>query len=568
MAATVARRCAIRGVSGAEMVLTTGDQGDPEVEWDEVDQRDLFYDPRSVRYDFSDARFLGTSRWIDLDKAQSTWPDFAEDLANFVDRGPHSGWERGDERNKVYWVNKPDKQVRIVDHWYAIGEQWHYCIYAGEVMLEYGESPLYDERRRSVHKFELMSYEIDHDNDRYGAYRDLKGPQDEINHRRSKALHQLNARRVIAEAGAVDDVETARREYARADGWVVKNPGREIITEDAQTNQVVQGNLEMLQEAKQEIDTYGPNPGLIGTQVDPASGRAIQLLQAAGIAELGGFILSFKNWKLRVYRKTWNTVQTFWQAPRWIRVTDDDNLAQFIQVNGWQQDPVTGHVQVLNQLAALDVDILIDEGPDSINSMADTLETLVMLGKQGATIPPTVLIELSPLPASTKQRVLMELEKAQQPSPIDQQAIMMKIQQVEAQTREILSKVELNTANAQKALAEAQAAMMGDPGAPVQVDTEADLAKARLDLAKAAEIEQKVVAGVNMPQPEREEPGLFAVNLAKAQESHARARAADAAASASYAQASKLLREARTIDEAPSGRLAKPPPMRPKPAND
>src|SRR6478609_2888434 len=47
LAQTTARRCAVRGISGAEMVLTQGDQGDPTVEWDEVDQRDFFYDRRS-----------------------------------------------------------------------------------------------------------------------------------------------------------------------------------------------------------------------------------------------------------------------------------------------------------------------------------------------------------------------------------------------------------------------------------------------------------------------------------------------------------------------------------------
>ena len=125
-----------------------------------------------------------------------------------------------------------------------------------------------------------MSYEIDQDGDRYSAFRDLKSPQDEVNQRRSKALHLSNSRRVIADDGAVDDVELARREYARADGWVVKNPGKEIITEDAVQGAALQGNLEMLAEAKTEIDTYGPNPGLIGTEVDPSSGRAIQL--AAG----------------------------------------------------------------------------------------------------------------------------------------------------------------------------------------------------------------------------------------------------------------------------------------------
>ena len=68
----------------------------------------------------------------------------------------------------------------------------------------------------------------------------------------------------------------------------------------------------------------------------------IELLQAAGIAELGPYFLAFRNGSLRVYRAMWSAVQTIWTSERWIRVTDDQDLAQFIQVNGWEMDPQTG----------------------------------------------------------------------------------------------------------------------------------------------------------------------------------------------------------------------------------
>jgi len=599
-AANGARRCAIRGIAGVELVTIQGDKGDPEIGWDPVDMRDFFYDARSTRDDFDDARFMGTSRWVDLDEAQDAFPDSADDLADYIENGPQTDWNRGDERNRIAWISKPERQVRIVDMWYKLGKDWHYCIYCGNIVLEFGRSPYFDERGVSVHKYEIFSAEVDQDGDRYGFFRDLKSPQDEINHRRSKALHTLNSRKVIADEGAVDDVEVARREYARSDGWVVKNPGKEILTEDQQSAQIVQGNLTLLEDAKNEIDTYGPNPGLIGTDIPAESGRAIQLLQAAGIAELGGFVLAWRNWKLRVYRKTWNTVQKYWTSDRWIRVTDDDNLAQFIQVNGWQQDEITGQVVAINQLASLDVDIIIDEGGDALNAQADTLETLVLLAKGGIQVPPTAIVELSPLPSSVKQRVLMELAKASQPQPIQQQEIMLKMQGMQAQIQELQSKAELNMANAAKAHAEAATAGM-DGGGNQQIDTAADLAKARLDLAKAGEIEARVSSGGHLPV---QEPGLFEVNQAKARLAHAQADAAQTGAQMSLeqgragidkiygdqqlaaqqqgtdlglrqqdgamkamllaAQARKANLEGDTIEQAPPGMLEKPPP-RPAP---
>ena len=532
--AASARRCAVRGISGVELVVTPGDRGDPEIDLDPVDQRDFFYDPRSSKHDFTDVRYMGTSRWVDLDDAQATFPEHAEELAAYVEKGYASDWDKGDERNKIAWLNKAEKQVRIVDHWYMRGRDWHYTIYCGEYILEEGPSPFKDEKGKSFSKFIMWSCEVDHENDRYGFFRDLKGPQDEINHRRSKALHALNTRQVLAEDGAVDDVEKARKELARNDGWVVVNGSLERIQlQDPAKQQVVQGNLDMLAEAKAEIDTYGPNPGLIGTEVDASSGRAVQLLQAAGIAELGTFMLAFKHWKLRVYRALWNAVQQFWTSERWIRVTDDEGMAQFVQVNGWQLDPNTGKPAVINQLAALDVDIIIEEGPDTINSMADTFDTLLAIGKNGATIPPEVVIELSGLPSSTKKRVMAHLQQGKD-NPQEQQAIQLRLAQEAAKLEQIQADTVLKSAQAQKAIVEANT----PPEGGQQVDTQADLAKARLDVAKAMEIEQRVAA----PPQDTPEPGLFAVNLAKAQRDAAGAERERAAAAKEAVRTDNLMK--------------------------
>jgi hypothetical protein len=558
-------------------VLVGGDQGDPEIEWDVVDQRDFFYDPRSVKHDFSDARFMGTTRWVDLDEATEAWPDDAEELENYLDNGQVNDHERGDERRDLSWISKKDKKIRLVEHWYMVGSNWYYAIYCGELLLEHGPSYLKDEKGRSTHKYEMISFEVDQDGDRYGAFRDLKSPQDEVNQRRSKALHQISSRKVIAAEGAVEDVELARREYARADGWVVKNPGKEIIAEDAAARAVVEGNLQMLAEAKAEIDTYGPNPGLIGTEIPADSGRAIQLLQAAGIAELGTFMTAYKQWKLRVYRKTWNACQQVWEAPRWIRVTDDENLSQFVEVNGWQKDELTGQVQVIHQLSALDVDIVIDEGNDYVTSMADTFDTLVALGKGGAQVPPEMFIELSPLPSSTKQRIMQQIAVAQQPKPMDQMAMQLQLGLLQAQIGDLQSKATLNQAKAQAEVIDAQR------GPPTQVDTPADLAKANLDAAKAREIDHKINVGAHLPKieqpqaPEPPEPGLFEVNRAKARELDAKADSTLLQGWASHdqsqadiglkqAQTAKTLEEVATIQQAPPGMLTKPPPRPSAPA--
>jgi hypothetical protein len=50
-------------------------------------------------------------------------------------------------------------------------------------------------------------------------------------------------------------------------------------------------------------------------------------------------------------------------------------------------DPRTGQPVQVNPIGALDVDIIIDEGPDAINMQADSYDTLTILGFEGREYP-------------------------------------------------------------------------------------------------------------------------------------------------------------------------------------
>jgi hypothetical protein len=241
-------------------------------ELEECDPREFFYDPRSKKHDFRDARYMGVAKWMDSGEAADTWPDHEDELNDAVTGAGDSGWSLDDR--EIRWTNTTEKSVRVVDHWYIKRGQWYYCIYSGDIVLEQGLSPFLDEKGASSCKYLMFSNGIDHDNDRYGFFRDLKSPQDEINHRRSKALHALNTRRLILTEGAVEDVEKTRREVAKPDGVVVLNPAHEGSRFEIDSPaQDVTGNVELLAEAKAEIENFGPNPALIGqgSRTSPAA---------------------------------------------------------------------------------------------------------------------------------------------------------------------------------------------------------------------------------------------------------------------------------------------------------
>lgn len=461
--AEIARDGAIEGIGGLEINLTQGDSQDPndrDIELDIVEPESFFYDPRSKRADFSDARYMGVGKWMDIDLAKEMFPDHEDEIEQSIDSDTDLS-TNPDNENK--WFNSDRKHIRLVDCWYKHNGEWCYSIFTGTLVLMEGKSYLVDEKKKTECKYIMYSGSVDHDGDRYGFVRNMKSSQDSINFKEAKLNHILASRRLIMSNAAVKDVETARKEWARTDGVIIVNPGGEVKADDQSFD--FAGWSKLLTESKQEIEGFGPNPQLLGQGSEQQSGRAISLLQQAGIAELGPYIQGFKGWKVRVYRAVLNAIQHNWTAERYIRVTDDDGLAQFIKINGLQVDPNTGTPNIVNAIGSLDVDVIIDEGPDSINMMADTYDALIAMASSGANVPPQVLIELSPgIDGQTKKKLLGYIEQAQKPGPAQQVALAGE----QAKVKETESKAMLNVAKAQQA-------SMPQPGKPEKFELPPEL---------------------------------------------------------------------------------------------
>ena len=472
----------IEAVSGIELSLEPGDHGDPEVCMHVIERGTFFYDPRSIRLDLEDARYMGISKLFDLDQAIEMFPDHEQTLRDNVENG---GDLLNDDQNQTVWMLTSAKKIRIVEIWYKRRGEWLYCFHTNAIKLEEGVSPFVDEKGKTFPRFIVFSANVDHDGDRYGFHRNLKGPQDEINHRRSKGLHALNTMRVRITEGSVndDEIEKLREEMHKPDG-ILQTPtgtGVEIVSNAEQ----VQFNVEMLQEAKQEIENFGPNPALVGQGgVEGSSGRAIALLQQAGIAELGPYILAWKGWKIRVYRALWNTIQKYWTKERWIRVTDDQGLAQFLQINGLSFQ--NGQPALVNALGSLDVDIIVDEGPDHVNLMQDVFETLGQLAAAGVPVPPQAIIQMSGLPESMKKQVLGMIEQASQPNPLQVRGAMAEVAGKEADVRKKMADTEKTQADTLTTLGQL-------------AKTEADTRKAH---AEATDTQADTLIKFMMPQQE------------------------------------------------------------------
>ena len=218
-------------------------------------------------------------------------------------------------------------------------------------------------------------------------------------------------------------------------------------------------------------------------------GRAIELLRQPGMAELGPFILAYRAWKLQLYKMIWNAVQRHWTAQRWLRVTNSQGLAQFIQLNGLGMDQF-GRPAIINAVGAVDVDIVLEEGPDIGTLTNETYEALK--GYPPGTFPPGVLIELSPLPRSEKDRILQLLTpKPQPPNPLQEIAQRLQLESAAAQLAQQGANVRKTHAQSEQALATAAAKRAEAPLA--QVDDQLGAAEFSRDtLMQALELEHKL----------------------------------------------------------------------------
>jgi hypothetical protein len=453
----VARDGAIDGIGGVIIEIEQGDNGDHEVGFEVVEPDSFFYDPRSFRPDFSDARFMGEGKWVDQETAIEMFPDKEAEIKALAGNDSDLS-SNPDRESKFFSFDGSRHLIRLVDIWYKHKGKWCWTIFTGSTILLDGESYLFDEKKKTICRYIMFSGNVDHDGDRYGFVRNMKSSQDSLNFKTSKMNFMLASRRLILSNGSVEDVEKTRAEWARADGTVVVNGNpNDVIKADDQTFDFA-GLDKMLQDDKAELDGFGPNQALIGDMTNQ-SGRAIQLLQQAGMAELGPYILSYRGWKLRVYRAIFCAVQRHWTAERWIRVTDDEGLAQFVQLNGVGIDPQTRQPTMVNALGSLDVDIIIDEGPDTITAQQDLYETLSnvlptlgqMLKPQEASAAVKILVDSSALPASAKKAFRDASQQAAQPDPVAQQAQQIQLEGEAAKVDETKSKTMLNVAKAHEA---------------------------------------------------------------------------------------------------------------------
>jgi len=371
-------------------------------------------------------------------------------------------------------------------------------MFAKDVFLvEPMESPYLDEFGEPCCPIELVSAYIDRENNRYGEVAAFLDLQDEINKRRSKALHFLSQRQTFGTQGAIKDVMRLKSELAKPDGHIQVNTGE--FNKDfgiLPTSDMATAQLELLREAKSEIDAQSYNAQLSGErQSGDLSGRAIQKLQQAGMNELNSLFHGLNNLELRIYRQVWARIKQFWTEERWVRVTDDQDSLRWVGLNSEvtigkllqetmdddslphetrvgaaamqiqleQENPqaLEEVVEISNDVAELDMDIILDQSFDTVNVQQEQFELIMQFGAhQNMDI--IDLIEMSQIRG--KDDLIERIEKRRkEQAESQQQAQQIQIEGEAVKLQETASKAALNQQNAQQKQVETQMMLSAPP---------------------------------------------------------------------------------------------------------
>ena len=438
----------IEGTGGMEVIaVDAGDDKEIRITINHIMWDRIIYDPHSRRKDFSDARYLGQVLWMDYDEAVELFPD-GKDVLEAMQAGSST------YDDKPRWMDNTRRRVKIVELYYYKGTDiWYACFTRGGFVKGAPKvSPYVNEEGETEWPYEFASLFVEREGGRYGAARQYLDVQDEINKRRSKALHLMSVRQIAVFKGAVDDVNKLRQELAKPDGVIELNQPMNESFEVLKTNDMAAAQFNLLTEAKMEIDAVGYNAAASGKDQRAISGVALRQRTQASQTELAPMFDVLKHLDIRVYRKVWNRIRQYWKAEKWVRVTDDENNLKFVGLNKPQtqgevmmaqaqaqmatqktppeqmqammmqlQQRIAGDsmmqqvVSTENDIANLDVDIIMDDAPDTVTQEVEDFQAMAEMVKSGFPIPPEAVIMSSPL--SNKDKIIKMMREQPQIPP-------------------------------------------------------------------------------------------------------------------------------------------------------
>lgn len=223
----------------------------------------------------------------------------------------------------------------------------------------------------------------------YGTIRRVRGVQQDLNKRASKALWLLNTNQVIADKDAFDDPEAMREEIANPDAMVLKKTGTEVrIQRDTDG---ATGQLQIMSLAATSIQRgSGVTDENMGRKTNAVSGAAITARQTQGSVVTTE---PFDNERLAVQcqgEKQLSLIEQFYSEEKVLRLTGKTGKIDWLRINQPEVQP-DGSVRWINDITASMADFIVDEADYAGTLRQVMFESMTQLSQR---LPPEIALKL------------------------------------------------------------------------------------------------------------------------------------------------------------------------------
>lgn len=439
----------------------------------------IFPDPHSRRYDWNeDAKFVCRSKWLDLDDAIALWPDKAQQLRQVCTTLPgglggingvfdplvmqQANWNYVDPYRQrlrpveVSYKRKVMKRVLITESGVRVeldylgprqakqanpnstvekmaGEEMWLGIYCAGLLIHHDRDidqdglfpfiPYFADRKKSGEPF--------------GPVRNLVSISQEINKRRSKALHLLSNNQAVAEQNAVEDWAEFASEKARPDG-VMKVRKLDAI-ELIKNQDMGQSQMAMHGESKQAFNMIaGDDPTNQGaaSQMRSGVGKAREQM-ATDLVNMPLFTNIRRTRRIKL-KKVWGLVCQHFTGDLIFQITDDPNAAKTIQV---PKDHLAAMRDMQFNFVISDVEDSLTLQTEQFEIVANLLPQILPFGTGAAKF----LLQMSNVRPKEKEGLMQMLDQmAAQPPPEPKISLALDWSKMQPQERAIWAATKLN----------------------------------------------------------------------------------------------------------------------------
>lgn len=443
---------ACSGFGVSKMVPTYNDiLKQPDIKITTPDCLDIYPDPYSSAYDWSDCKFVCEAPWLDVGKVQARYPKFKSQLAGLINNYSGQSDSNVDAAKGHNYIDQNRKRIHTVEIWWVEhktktyillsgeGEEsidvsdWserkikkelkttngslsretkkviHMAVFVDNLLLEYVENPYNVDMLPYVPQFARRKK-----NGQPYSFVSLVLPiQDSINKRGSKAQHLLNNNQAVYEEGAIEDETEEALNRAKPDGAVkvAKNALKDKRYQIIKNTEIAATQMSFHKQDLLDVRRVaGINPDALGEKSEVRSGIGISKKQAASQITIVKFIENLNRTNDGLARLWLKYVQEFYNTEMTFYITGDvanDFKASTRVIN--KLDPGTGNVT--DNVTIGDYDIVIEQMQDTNTMHQQNVELLIKAIPQLATLGPgwgKIILHFMDLPG--KEEVLQQFD--------------------------------------------------------------------------------------------------------------------------------------------------------------